>query len=301
MRTRRWILPGLVGLAALVWAYWPTLTRMAERWNDDPQYSHGYLVPLFSLYVLWLRRSLLRDAEWEPSWWGMGLLGAGVGLRVLGAFVYFGWLEEISILLMLLGLVLCVGGWQALRWAYPAVLFLGFMAPLPYSVQNALGAKLQALATQASTYALQTLGAPAVSEGNVIIINDTRIGIVEACSGLGMLVTFFALSTAVAMLLRSSDLWLRLTVVASAVPVAILANVARITVTGMLYSASKHQAARIFFHDAAGWIMMPLAVGMLLLEIRVLRRLVRDRSEAPARVDGVDWLPGPVPAAPAPS
>ena len=106
-----------------------------------------------------------------------------------------------------------------------------------------------------------------------------------------MMVTFLALSTAVALLMRSSELWLRLTVLLSALPVAILANVARITVTGLLYSASQDRLAKVVFHDVAGWLMMPLAVAILLLEIRVLKRLIID--QAPGGVDrALPRMPG---------
>jgi exosortase len=293
---RRWLLPfALLGL--LLWAYWPTLAEMAERWADDPQYSHGYLVPIFSLYLLWSRRELLTVGDPQPTWWGVAFLLAGIGLRGVGTFFYFGWFDAISLLFCLAGLALVAGGWRALRWSWPAILFLGFMAPLPYRFQIALGGTLQRVATHMSTYALQTLGAPAVSEGNIILLNDVRIGVVEACNGLGMLVTFFALATAVAMLLRSGGWWLRLIVILSAVPVAILANVVRITATGLLYDAAQTDAARIVFHDVAGWLMMPLAVLVLLLEVHVLRRLVVERKRTERQRGPVPMFPGAAPAA----
>ncbi len=290
MRPGNWVLP-LVLLGLVLWAYWPTLGGMAERWGDDPQFSHGYLVPLFSVYLLGARRHLLDGQSLSPNWWGLAFLAAGLGLGALGSLVFLTWFEDISLLPVLAGLAVVAGGWAALRWSWPAILFLGFMAPLPFRLQVALGGTLQRVATQVSTYVLQTLGAPAVSEGNIILIGDVRIGVVEACSGLGMLVTFFALATAIAILLRSGSWWLRLAVVASAVPVAVAANVVRITATGLLYQAAQAEAARVVFHDLAGWLMMPLAVLAILLEIRVLNRLVVDRS-APAAGGGPVELPG---------
>jgi exosortase len=170
-----------------------------------------------------------------------------------------------------------LGGWKALRWSWQPILFLGFMAPLPYRLQNTLGGSLQAIATRIGTYALQVFGVPAISEGNVILVNDVKIGIVEACSGLGMLVTFFALAAALVFLLRSLEPWLKCVIVLSAPPVAILANVIRITVTGFLYSISRDDWAHRVFHDGAGWLMMPLAIGMLFAEIHILKKLIIDR------------------------
>src|SRR5262249_31673964 len=116
---------------------------------------------------------------------------------------------------------------------------------------------------------LQTLGLPAEAEGNVIVLEEVRLGVIDACSGLGMLMTFFALSTAVALVVPRcrAD---RLVIVASAVPIAIIANVARITATGVAYQMLGPRAAHAVFHDLAGWLMMPLALALLWLEVALL-------------------------------
>jgi len=275
MKTNSWRWAAIVAVPAIIlWAYFPMIADMAERWADDPQYSHGYFVPLFAVVLLCLRRKDFRQVETAPSWWGMGLLSVALGLWLAGMVFFFTWFAAISLLFCLAGLAVVLGGWTALRWSWPSIVFLAFMVPLPYRVQNGLGGGLQRIATVASTYALQTLGTSAVREGNIILVNDARIGVVEACSGLGMLVTFFALATAVALLLRTSEWWLRTALVVSAIPVAIVANVIRITATGLLYGAGQDRLAQVLFHDVAGWLMMPLAVAMLLAEVHVLRRLV---------------------------
>jgi exosortase len=264
---------------------------MGRKWAGDPQYSHGYLVPLFSLYLLWSRRPGrnpksqvpnpnssglgfgISDVEFRPSWWGLAVLSGGVLLRLAGAYVFFDWLEAVSLLAVLAGAVLLLGGWPALRWSWPAIAFLGFMVPLPFRVETALSHPLQRMATVASTYILQTLGRPAFAEGNVIVINESRIGVVEACNGLGMLLLFFALATAVAVLAPRLHWAERLLIVATAAPVAVLANVARITVTAFLHEFVSAHWADVVFHDLAGWLMMPLALGLLYLEMCVLSRL----------------------------
>jgi len=278
-RLKYLFLPIIAGVA-MTWAYWPTLAEMAERWTEDPQYSHGFLVPLFSGFLLWYKRAEIQDKQLSPSWWGIAFLGAGLGLWILGTHFFFNWIAEISILFCLAGLAVVVGGWTALRWSWQPILFLGFMVPLPYRIQTMLGGKLQSIATAMSTYAIQTLGAPAIREGNVILINDVKVGVVDACNGLGMLMTFFAISTAFVMILRSSELWVRAIVVVSAVPVAILANVARITVTGLLFNASQEHLANVVFHDVAGLLMMPLAIVILFLELRLLRRVLVERPDS---------------------
>jgi exosortase len=148
------------------------------------------------------------------------------------------------------------------------------MLPLPYQVERALAYPLQQVATQVSTYALEVLGFQATSEGNIIWVNDdSRIGVVEACGGLSMLLTFFALAVAFALVLPRRPLD-KCLVVASAVPIALFANVVRITLTGVLHELTGDGFARVFFHDLAGWFMMLLALGLLWLELQILSRLL---------------------------
>jgi exosortase len=279
-----------VPLLFVLWAYWSPLGQAAERWAHDPQYSHGYLVPGFAVLLLWLRRSKLTTAVLRPAWWGLALLTAATAMRLVGVFFHFEYLDPLSLLPALAGAVLLVAGWGALRWAWPSVAFLFFMLPLPFSVSEAMGAQLQRLATDASTFLLQTMGWPAVSEGNIIHLNEASVAVAEACSGLRMLMVFFALSTAVALLMRK-PLWERLVVCASAVPIALLTNLLRIVVTAVLYDTAGKEIAEAVFHDLAGWLMMPLALGFLALELKLLDRLmVVPPSAAPALAGG---LPAP--------
>jgi exosortase len=263
-----------VGLtAALLWAYWPTFAYLAEVWSDDPQYSHGYLVPAFALALLWSRRERLALADAQPRWWGLLVLLAGAGLRLAGAYYHYVWFDAASLLPMLVGVALVVGGWPVLRWSWPAIAFLMFMIPLPFRLQSAMGARLQHVATLASTYALQTCGYLAYSEGNIIVLNQAKLNVEEACSGLSMLIVFFALSTAIAVVARR-PLLDKLVIAVSALPIAIIANVVRIVATGILMQLGKSREAHLVFHNLAGWLMMLLALGILGIELRLLGRLL---------------------------
>jgi exosortase len=270
--------------AAVLWAFWPVITDMVRKWAGDPQYSHSYLVPAFAAYLLWFRRSLIDIDVWGPSWWGLPALAAGVMMRLAGAYVYFDWLEAVSLLPILAGSVLLLAGPRALLWSWPAISFLGFMIPLPYRIETALSLPLQRIATVVSTYVLQTLGRPAFAEGNVIIVNDARIGVVEACNGLGMLILFFAMAAAVAILVRRHPLE-KAAIVVTAAPVAVAANVVRITATSFAHEYLDSHWADLVFHDLAGWLMMPLALGLLGLELHVLSRIFVDREPLPRRTE----------------
>jgi exosortase len=257
----------------LAWAYWPTLADVVQRWSTNPQYSHGYLVPLFSAILLWHRRGLIRGESVQPSWWGLPWLAVGVALHLAAAYFYFEWAGAAALLPLLLGLVLCLGGKTLLRWSWPALAFLAFMLPLPFRIEVSLAYPLQRLATLASTYLLQTFGFPAVAEGNIIVMEEARIGVVEACNGLGMLMTFFALTTAAAILLQR-PLMEKLLMVVSAVPIALFANVIRITITGMLAEKIGSEFADVVFHHWGGWTMMLLALGMMWIELKILAALL---------------------------
>lgn len=263
--------------AALLWSYWTTLGAMALRWWEDPQYSHGWLVPVFAAYVLWMRREQISLRTLNGSWLGLGLLGLAVALRLAGTRYAYFYFDQISLLPACAGLILLLGGRPALRWSWPAIAFLAFMVPLPDVLLLSMSAPMQAFATTVSTFALQVVGRPALAEGNLILLNDIELNIVEACSGLRMLVVFFALSTAVAMLIRK-PLWEKLFLAGSAVPIALASNVLRITVTGLFYDSFGNNFGGAFFHDLFGFLMMPLGLAFLGIELWILKTLLIERS-----------------------
>jgi exosortase len=267
--------PLAVVVGILTWVFWPTFGELLHEWHANAQYSHGFLVPFFAAFLLYYRRDKLDVSAMKPSLWGLAVLGLGLGFRLWGA--YFGYVSwgSISLIPTVMGLILTFGGWAAFRWAWPGALFLSFMIPLPYNTSLALAGPLQRLATIASTFVMQVLGLPAIAEGNVIYLNDHTIGIVEACSGLSMLMVFFALSTAVVLVIQRH--WIDRTIILlSAIPVALISNIIRVTITGILYNVGAGEMANYFFHEVAGWIMMPLALGMMWVELKVLQNLFID-------------------------
>lgn len=269
------VVPLILPAVCLLWAYGATIAELLQTWNNNPQYSHGFLVPFFAAYLLWHRREKLDVANLRPNILGLALLAFGLTIKLGGAWAYFVSLDAFSFLPCVAGLVFLAGGWAAWRWAWPAVCFLAFMIPLPYFASVAMSHQLQTIATLCSTFIMQTLGLPALAEGNVILLNEQTIGIVEACSGLRMLVVFFALSTAVVLVVERH--WIdRLIILFSAIPIALISNILRVTATGIMYEAGYSELASHFFHDVAGWLMMPLALGMLWIELLVLRGLFID-------------------------
>ena len=288
----------LVG--CVLWSLWPALASMADRWSSDPRYAHGYFVPMFSVALLWMRRAkVMTGVTPGKSTWGLAFVTLGAALQLVGGYFRVNTIEGLALLPYLAGLSLLLGGWRALDWAWPAIAFLIFMIPLPWRVENALGPPLQYVATVVSTYLLQTLGFMAFAEGNVIQLSEARIGVVDACSGLSMLITFIALSTASALVVKR-PLLDRIVLVVSSVPVALVANIIRITVTGILHDTMGGHAADTFYHDLAGWLMIPLALVLYWLEIWVLSHiLIEIKDDAPRVLDLLrpDRLVNPKPTA----
>lgn len=285
-------LPAIVLPLLLIWAYFPTLVAMVQKWATDPQYSHGFLVPLFSAYLIYRRLHTEADlparscgGDWAVPL-GLCLLGLSAVLRVLAALLYLQFFDALSLLPCILGMITLLGGrqWFARSWA--AVLFLFFMLPLPYRAELFLGYPLQRIATMGSTFLLQTLSFPAIAEGNTILLNDVKLGIVEQCSGLRMLMTFFAFSVATTLIIERS--WLiKLFVVVSAVPIAIVTNILRITGTGWAFTYFDGKETQAFIHDLAGWLMMPMGLLLLFAELWYLSRAIVEEEKAGPVLVGV--------------
>jgi len=261
-------------LASIVtWSYFSTIAKAADRWQTDIQYSHGWLIPVFALYLLWHRRELLIGQSLEPSWWSMPFLMVAIALRWIEVRYSYNAPDALSMTPMFLGLFLAVGGWPAFRWGWPAALFLMFMVPLPYMLHTGMSTQLQALATTMSTFTLQTFGLPAVAEGTQIMINDGRVSVAEACSGLGMIVTFAALSTAVIMLV-SSPWWVKVGLLLGALPVSLICNVVRISTVGAFKYAGFSLETVDTVHEVVGYLMILLGCGLIFVELYVLERIV---------------------------
>ena len=260
----------------LGWAFWPTLEFLASKWSNDPQYSHGFLVPFFSAYLLWRAVRLSPDSVLSAprSFLALLLLTLAAGMRAFAGGLLFHQLDAAALLVSLGAIALLVGGSRTFRMAAPAIGFLVFAIPLPYELERNVGGPLRIVATQSSTYLLQTLGEPAVAEGNTILIDDHTLEVADACSGLKMLVTFSAF--AVGAVLTMQRTWFeRGMILLGIVPIAVLTNVLRITATGLSYAHfGESKQTMTFLHDLYGWFMMPAGLGLLFFQLWCLNRLV---------------------------
>lgn len=260
--------------------YWNSLIVAAEKW-ESPEYSHGYLVPLFAIILLWVRWQPLREPSTGAQWTGVGLIALGFSLRLFSAWYNFVIPDMVSIMPCLFGIFLLVGGWGTMRSAGPALAFLVFMFPWPDVLEHNLLQRLKQLSTLAATYTLQTIGMPAYSDGNRIMLGDVQLGIVDQCAGLRMATVLLALGAAIALFMER-PLWERALVVFSAIPIAMIANVVRIVVTGVMHALGQAELANSFHEDYAVFVMVPLALGLLFVETEILSHLfVEDKLMVP--------------------
>ena len=263
---------GAALLVATAWAYWPTLVEMVRQWDRQPDYSHGYLVMPIALFFLWSRRSTFPLDHLRPSLWGAALLLFAGVIRVAAGMYYLLPLDGWTIPLTVAGAVWLLFGRAVLWWSLPAIVFLWFMVPIPYSAERWLSVPLQAVATHLSTAVLVFLGQPAIAEGNVILLGDQSLFVEEACSGMRIFVGIFALAFAFVLFSRWSW-WQKVLVLVAALPVAIIANVIRIVATGLLSQWVSSEAGHKFSHDLAGFVMIPLAAALFWLLLVYLDRL----------------------------
>ena len=280
-------------LAVTVFVYWGSICHLVHIWAGNDDYQHGFFVLPFAVFLLWHRREMIVPFSDRGSWWGLGFLAIWLAMRLVTVYFNYGSLPELSIIPFAIGVALFAGGWQALRWAWPSIFFLVFMIPLPGFAQGLLSQKLQGIAAQMSGFVIQTVGIPAMVEGHRVVIKGAAepLDVATACSGLRMMMLFFALSVGVALFIKR-PLWERLLIVASALPIAVISNVTRISMTGILGEAARRCMADPshtchVIHDWAGYLMMPLGLALLWAELRLLSALlIEPLEERPLVIGG---------------
>jgi len=276
-KTALWV--GTIILAGVfIWSYWFDFAELWDIWWRSDEYSSGMLVPLFALYILWARRNEIFQYNIEPSLWGMlGLIFAQAA-RYFGLYFMYSSAERFSIVFTVASLVLLLFGWSIFHKLVPLLLFLCLMLPLPHSIHTAVMLPLQNLATKSAVFCLETAGFTVFHQGNVIHLNETTIAVAEACNGLRMITAFFVVTGFIVLLLHR-PWWEKLVLFASSLPVALLCNTARLTITSIAFSRFRAGRWEQMFHDFGGYAMMPLAIAIVMFELWLLAKLTISSSQ----------------------
>lgn len=250
-------------LALLVALYWKVLPPLVTQWWDDPNYSHGFLVPLFGLYLVWRRRAVLAALPQSGNLLGIVFVLLGIGFLYLGDLGADNFLMRSSLIVVLAGLVLFHLGLPILRAVLFPLAFLIFMVPLPGVIFYAITFPLQQLAAQQAAWTLETLGVPVLLDGNIIHLAQLSLGVTEACSGIRSLISLAAGAVAWAYLFLPRG-WAMILFVASTLPITIVANAARVVLTGLIGQYVGIEYASGFFHEFAGLAIYVAAFACLL-------------------------------------
>jgi exosortase len=260
--------------AAIIASYWGAFDYLYGTWSTE-DYGYCFLVPPFAAFLLWYRREKLQPLPGHGSWWGLAFLALCGLLRWASVWFAMDVLEPLSLVPLFTGLVVLLVGWQGLLWAWPSLLILLFMYPLPGRYQFGLRYELQYAATAVSAFLLQSFGIPIPDPAGTttIMLPSGPLRVEEACSGLRMLMLFQTACVGAAFVVRM-PIWQRIVIVISGTPIAVLSNVLRITLTGVLQELfGLGPEATGHVHDFAGWLMMPLALLFIWGEVALLSKL----------------------------
>ncbi len=267
------LLGALAGGLLLGLMYLANLRHFVYAWTTDDNYSHGFLVPLISLYFANLAAQRGPVEVRSGVGLGVSLLGVSIAGRLLTVLVPVPFLGDLTLLLGIAGLCSLVAGTAVLRRYWFAIFFLIFMVPLPIALYTEIASPLQMKVSEVASHVLNLTGLPVLREGNKMTLpGGTQMFVAEACSGMRQLTGFIALTAAIAYV-TCRPVWYRSIVIASSIPIAMTANIARVVLTGYIMHANPAYASGTF-HTAEGLIMMGFGLALLRVECWVLDQVV---------------------------
>jgi exosortase len=267
----------IAGLVAALYA--PVLTQMVKQWWQDPDYSHGFVIPLFVGYMLYQRRHKLREIPLEPDNLGFLVMFSAIGLLLVGTLGAELFVARLSLLFLLGGMLLFFAGWKMLRAVAFPLIFLGLMIPLPALIYNQITFPLQLFASRLASSCIELLGIPILREGNVLVLPNYSLEVVEACSGIRSLMSLIALAVAYGYFVERR-LWARIVLVAFMLPIAVASNALRVVGAGVLTYFWGLHSAEGFYHLFQGWLIFVSAVACMLLVHWLLSHAARFSRKA---------------------
>lgn len=268
---RQWLLAGLLLLGILA-LYSGILQSMAAQWSEDPNYSHGFLVPFIAVYFVWLKKDTLLNLPIRSASTGLIVVAFAFFVLIAGIAAQEFFTQRSSLVLLLIGIVIFLYGWSWFKTLALPLGFLFFMIPLPYIVYDAMAFPLKLFVAKFSVIALKLMGVVVLREGNIIMFPTTVLEVADACSGLRSLMSLLALGVALSVVSQKKRGAMFLLVVLT-IPIAVLTNMIRVIVTGYLAQYYGAAAAEGFFHEFAGMGVFLLAMVLLFVASGVLRKI----------------------------
>ena len=259
----------LAGLAFILYA--PILKDLVSDWWNDPDYTHGFLVPVVVAAVLITQRNKYRAIVLKPAISGLVLIVAALAILIGGTLAADSFMPRFSLCVLLAGIVVYLAGWRMLRAAIFPLTYLALMIPLPGIIYNQITFPLQLLASRIAAGFIESVGIPVFREGNLLHVPHFAVEVALACSGIRSFLSLLALGLGYSYFADRRN-WLRFFLVCVMIPIAIFTNAVRITVTTLLGYRFGEQWAEGFTHLFSGWLIYLVALALMFMAHALIKK-----------------------------
>ncbi len=256
--------------------FYDGIAIVIQAWSSE-EYSHAYILPFISLFIIWQKKDILQKTQLTGSWLGVFVVLVGMLGHIFGELSSLYIVVQYSFLLTLFGIGLVFVGLKGFRVIWPAFVLLIFTIPLPQFLQSALTSELQLISSKLGVAVIRLFDISVYLEGNVIDLGKIQLQVVEACSGLRYLFPLMALGF-IAAYLYNVTIWKRVVLFLSTIPITIVMNSARISLVGITVEYWGKQAAEGFLHDFEGWVVFMGCTALLILEMWLLLKIGKDKK-----------------------
>jgi exosortase len=254
--------------------YLPTIIDLVSDWYNDANYSHGFLVPLISGYLIWKKRKMLAEIEISSGKAGYFLIIFGMILFVIGNGTSEYFTVRFSLVVTIFGIALCHFGRPIVSKIWFALFFLVFMIPIPYVLYFSIAFPLQLLASKVTCAILNVIGMSVIRQGNIINLPNQTLEVAEACSGMRSLVSLLALG-AIYAYLTQKKLAVQIILFLSTIPIAVIGNIFRVFITSLIVYTTDVNVTDEPMHSIMGASVFVVAFILLFIFGALLRKIFR--------------------------
>lgn len=259
--------------AAFIWSYFPEIKELLGVWNRNDDYSAGLLVPFLAAAAIWTRKEKFTHISGMSFLYGILLFLIAQMIRLFGLYFMYASAERLSMVVSIWSVIIMLFGWRLFYKNLSPFLFLLLMLPPPHIIHNSIMLPLQKIATSGAEFCLEMLGYAVNREGNILFINNTAVAVSEACSGLRMITAFLIIVVFISLIIRKNR-WEKFSLLLSSLPIAFACNIARLTLTAIAFTVVWGQRWAEMIHEFSGYAMVPLAIAIVMLELRVMNVLI---------------------------